>query len=351
MTSTRYVYCEQIEQWIWDRFLPWENERIALDRLKQKYRQHQIEHPERAAFKNVSMILYHIKQARSIFQFQNQSHLWLDPLILYYGMTSLLKAVIITLDPSYPSYTRVLRHGISTRKRKKNPYHFLSDEIRVQKEGLFPHAMQLFQINIPKGSSFSPAELFSMLPELQSSYMEITGLQTLFPVTIHTMLSKPDPAGMLISVDEKILDVLHLSTNRFVDRLNRMDTLRTFFAETSISHPERIYLRWKHPEVRHVDEWANGFGHPCFYENNQGDYFLWVSNQLQYQPIPELWIYYLLAFLLSMLCRYDVPLWGEILETSKEMVLIQQLLSQVKRRFPQLILNLLEEEKLILRLR
>lgn len=348
VSPVRFVTCENSEQYIWERYLSWENEAIVYKRLKKIYQSQKVEHPERAAFKNTPSIIYYIKQARAIFLKSRDIDLWLDPLCLYYGMMSLMKALVLTVDIDYPRQTSILRHGLSTRKRKKSQYQFLFDEMKIQKNGLLPHITRLFNHPIPAGTTFTPEELLGMIPELQESYQEVTGKTTLFPIQIHSTPADSEPLGMLFSLEPLVLDRLHLPFARFVEHLNQANSHSFFQAEPSIQHQNQLFLRWQHPQADHVLNWEYGFQHPYFYENSKGDYFLWLGNNHLTYPIPEWWAHYLLLFLMSMLCRYDIPLWGEILFTAKESVLIEPLLRIVKRKFPHLLLHLLEEEKVIL---
>lgn len=344
----RHVHCENIEQWIWAQFLSWENERVAYQRLKKKYQQNQVPHPDRVAFQNTPVLIYHLKQARAIFQKQDQINLWLDPLFLYYGMMSLLKAVVITKDTKYPSHTAVLRHGLSTRKRKRQPYQWLHDQIKIQKEGLFPHAIQLLYQPLPTGSSYQPKTLLSMLPDLQDDLITLTGERTLYPIQILSTPEATDDLGMLFSIERQAIDHMHLSPIRFAERLTRGGGKATFTADSAVTEPEKYCFRWTHPDTHHVLHCAEGFDHPAIFANKKDAYFLWVNHNDHAEPLSTLWVYYLLFFSLSMLCRYDVPLWGELLDTSKEVILVEPLLLEARRHFPHLILNLLQEEKIVL---
>lgn len=350
VTPVRFITCENCEQYIWNRYAIWENEAIVFRRLKKLYQQQRVEHAERAAFKNVQPIIYYVRQAKVIFSKSSRIDIWMDPLCFYYGMMSLLKALILTVDIDYPSQTAVLRHGLSTRKRKKSRYQFLFDEIKIQKDGLLPHLLGLLGKPIPSGTKFTPNELLGMIPELQEIYREVTGKTTLFPVRIDSSPSEIDEQGMLFSLDSLVLDHLHSSFSRLIDRLNQVQSPSSFAADITGQRQGQLFLRWKHPQVNHIFNWEQGFDHPYFYENSKGDYFLWLGNSHLTPPIPEWTAHYLLFFLISMLCRYDAPLWGDLLNTSKESVLIEPLLRMAKRKFPQLILHLLEKEKIILRL-
>ncbi|MEH7537842.1 YaaC family protein, partial [Bacillus toyonensis] len=57
-------------------------------------------------------------------------------------ISQLFKACLLTIDPNYPESTTVLAHGVTTRKRKKQGYQFLEDEVKIQKNGLFTHVAE-----------------------------------------------------------------------------------------------------------------------------------------------------------------------------------------------------------------
>ncbi|MBA4494123.1 YaaC family protein [Paenactinomyces guangxiensis] len=349
--SVRFVQCESPEQYIWEEYLFYENERWARKFLKQKYDRLGVEHPDRAAFKNVQAFITYLKQAKAIFLSLRQNSLWVQPLLLYYGMMSLLKALVLTLDTNYPHSSSVLRHGLSTRKRKKEQFCFLKDEIRVQKEGLFPLAAKLLQNPVPAGESYTAQDLLGCIPELQSSCRRIFHAPTLIPVEFPTGEEEREkPGGMPFSLDESILDLLHLTPASFLERLNRPLPHPLFMLDMPEMWQGRLRLIWKHPRVPHVWKWEKGFDHPWFYDNNKGGYYLWIDNNRPAEPLSEILLHYMLLFSLSMLCRYEPPLWGELIHSpvSEDAVLVQQLLKLVPRKFPHLVLNQLREEKLII---
>lgn len=349
-TPVQWITCDNIEACIWERYRYWENESLVYQQLKDKYRLQHVDHPERASFQNTQSLISYVRQARAFLGRSRPIDRWVDPLCFYYGMMSLLKALILTVDIDYPSHTAILRHGLSTRKRKKSQYQFLQDEIKIQKEGLLPHLLHRLNASIPVGTTYRPIELIGMIPELQSDYRYITGNRTLFPVRIHSSPTCQKNAGMLISLEQQILDDFHRPIWRLTEYLNQAQSESRFEIESTPSS-NRLFLRWYHPSVNHVLNWEYGFRHPYFFENSKGDYFLWLgNNHPTTQPIPEWTVHYLLLFLMSMLCRYDAPLWDELHYSTKEAVLIQPLLQVVKRKFPHLILQILNGEKIYLRI-
>ena len=59
---------------------------------------------------------------------------------------------------------------MTTRKRKKQQYEFLKDEVKVQKNGLLPCvAEKLFHIKQLEGEKFTMETLIREIPEMQTS--------------------------------------------------------------------------------------------------------------------------------------------------------------------------------------
>ncbi len=87
---------------------------------------------KRYAFKNSERFIFFIKHAESFYKQASLSPLEIKPILLFYGMSQLLKACLLTTDPSYPSHASVLAHGVTARKRKKQNYSFRDDEVKVQ---------------------------------------------------------------------------------------------------------------------------------------------------------------------------------------------------------------------------
>lgn len=349
-TLSKIIYTESPEKAIWRELSYFENEFFSRQYLKECYQRLSIPYPERAAFRNVTPFMIYIRQARNIFLSLDNSSLWMEPVQLYYGMMSLLKACILTMDPDYPRSTSVLRHGISTKKRKKEVFRFLLDEIRIQKDGLFPFYQRLF--SIPCRKDYTPFQLLHFLPDIKETIQTFTGKSYFIPVDL---TSSPSKDVMVFSLSVEVLDRLHISLEAFVDFLNRTGKEVAFGLTTQPKKGSKIELSWKpdHPSIQHVDNWKYGFNHPYFYENKKGDHFFWIRNDHQDSPLPEMEAQYLLLFALSMLCRYEPPLWAEVMDinASTEGIMIQELLQLVRRKFPNFILNQLRNEKLIFLIR
>ncbi len=328
------------EKSAWDLLLPLENEPYARRFLKKKYQHQGIDHPERAAFFAGEPLVYYLRQAREIYETVAGSSLLVQPLIAYYGMINLIKVWILTIDPSYPNNTSVLRHGLSTRRRKGNNYSFAKDEVRVQREGLFPLTATLLGQKNMEGNTYSSKFLLSEIPELQKSYQEIFQETTYYPVFMEDSLTNEDITYCYIQ--ESILDTYHLTENAFITWLNRHRLNPNHYFTLNQPAVTKGYLTflWVHPsQFTFLEE------HPFFRKDMQGGIYLFTGKHRPV-PLPEILIHYMLLFSLSMLSRYEPPIWGEIALGfgSEEVVLIRQFLQLTLQKFPQLILQLLCEE-------
>src|SRR6476620_4268203 len=99
------------------------------------------------SYQNCYPFIYYLEHAKTYYEQANIAPLSIKPILVFYGFSQLLKACLLTIDPNYPESTALLAHGVTTRKRKKQQYEFLKDEVKVQKNGLLPCvADKLFQI-------------------------------------------------------------------------------------------------------------------------------------------------------------------------------------------------------------
>ncbi|QQK74167.1 hypothetical protein HUG15_00045 [Salicibibacter cibarius] len=120
------------------------------------------------AYENTLPFIHRWQQGRSLLEECQHMSFHAQPLLLFYGFSHLIKALILLYDPTYPSTTNVLAHGVSTRKRKRKDYRFIDDEVKIQKHGLFPHVLQhMYQMEPSNQDRFQMATLFLQIPFLK----------------------------------------------------------------------------------------------------------------------------------------------------------------------------------------
>jgi hypothetical protein len=340
---------QQTEQSVWNELLYLSREEPARRYLEETYSQADPLHPKRAAFRNAEPFAAYIRQAESVFCSPLPHSPWLEPMLLYYGTMSLMKAWILSRRPEYPESTSVLRHGLSTRKRKKEPYSLFDDEVKVQKDGLFPLAARILGADGCIGDVYKVRDLAALIPDLRELYARLTGQTPLVPVYFEEGKAPHEEygKGSLLLIEEAVLDRMKLTPSALARRIGRevQDGIRIFAAEPPVAGGW-VRLTWHEPDGTGPSRSGSRFRHPGLYENERGDHYLWLGNDRPVTPVPELLSHLMLLFSLCMLCRYDPPLWGEIaLGTIREEgVWTRRFLDLARRRIPNLILRELRAE-------
>ena len=104
------------------RFLLLASEEQAQQTLTRFYRQ--LSKDEKTinhwAYGNTIKFSFFIRHAITFFNEANHSVLMIKPLLLFYGLTNFKKALLLLYDPDYPKTSRVLQHGLTTRKKKRS---------------------------------------------------------------------------------------------------------------------------------------------------------------------------------------------------------------------------------------
>ena len=109
--------------------------------------------------------------------------------MLFYGFVHLIKACLLTEDPGYPENTSVLAHGVSTRKRKKQQYEFLKDEVKFQRNGLFSCMLEkMFNIKHLEGDKATMICLLQQIPEINPLFIQLERKNTFGNLNHHHIL-------------------------------------------------------------------------------------------------------------------------------------------------------------------
>lgn len=328
---------EQPYRKLWDTFVYYENEQTSSDFLRQCYEKAGLEQVSKWVYQATPKFIFAIKQAREYYRAAEHCDILTKPLLLYYGMMALSKALITSRDPEYPSTTSVLKHGLSTRKLKRDEYAFADDEVRVQKDGIF-HVLHSTLNGPPLENQqrFRMKELLAVIPELMFSYQRLYGQPQVCSLDVR------DEAPHLVwhlprqfvsgceKTKEELLDLLHRHGGEhvrfsFPDGQDETGVLRLRLEQVGVrAHPT-------HPLVLH--DFA---GQPHLRYPHENDLVL-----------PEISVHYMVMFVLGMLCRYETERWGEMILTfsSHDTFLINEFLNVSMRKFPNLILDELCQER------
>jgi hypothetical protein len=290
----------------WSALRLLETEPAARRYLSHCYQTRGLPHPDRLAFHQSTRFLYTWQQARQFYETAHGASLSVRPLLLFYGYVHLLKGWLITRDPDYPQNSRVLQHGVTTRKRKRGAYHLLEDEVRPQKEGLFAHLARLFGPT-PLQDRYSLDELFASLSELGGPYAAVTGRKSPWVrVGLDIAQRHDDKQGTVFRVTFPAGSDGPLAYSP--------ETFRQYVRRLAPDGCDAFLFQWVDGTGKEavvpstaLSEWER---HPLF-SFHHGSLYFWNGTP-ETLPLPIWASHYLILYVLSMLCRYETEWWGEL---------------------------------------
>ncbi|WP_064091107.1 YaaC family protein [Rossellomorea aquimaris] len=287
--------------------------------LKKCYEQISFPQAEVRSYDNCYPFMYYLEQGEIYYKQSTLCPVSIKPILLFYGFVHFIKAIILTEDPLYPQTTSVLAHGITSRKRKKQHYHFLQDEVKVQKNGLFSHFSNLmFHVEHIVGEKFKMEDLLVQIPELEEIFYVLLKRKTMFWFQQQQQLT----------IDEELLSHYHMSEGMLKNYLfEKLKGKAIWISEQTLQVPlmeEQLPIRW------HLNH--NKLALPTI--RNQGN------------MIPEVLIHYALLYNLSMIARYETEWWIELLKnrTNEDYPIISSFINLTTDKSPCLLFNLLKKK-------
>ncbi|WP_083402514.1 YaaC family protein [Bacillus sp. MUM 116] len=284
--------------------------------LKNNYQKYMVENPEQKSYENCYAFLYYLEHGQIYYEQAEKAPLILKPILLFYGLVHLIKACILTIDPAYPETTTVLAHGVSTRKRKKQNYQFFHDEVKLQKNGLFPFMSEkMFHMKQLEGEKVIMEELLRLIPELDDLFFLLEGTRTFEILHNH---------GGKFEIPDKLLDHYHMTESRLKEYLTLKSMHPISFSDKGLTLM--------------FDGLSQKKGSPFKYHLEKGDWVLPVQKS-EFFHLPELLIHYLLLYNLSMIARYETEWWSELTKMmpNRDFPFIQSFLTITSRKGPFLI--------------
>jgi hypothetical protein len=301
------------EENYWDYLKLFQSADYSKKFLNLCYTKQQMKEPGSLSFSNCYPFMYYLEQGELYLKESLHIPLSIKPILIFYGYVNLIKACVLTVDPNYPETTSVLAHGVTTRKRKKQQYSFLKDEVKIQKNGLFSHFTEkMFHVKHLESEKFKMGELLSHIPELAEAF--------------HFLLDK----NHLIELGNK---------NRFVlpnDLKNHFhmsdDLLKQYLTEKM---GEKI--KWLSNNEIHLSNHAYEVP-PIRFNLKRNSYFFSI-NRNNALFLSEPIIYYLALYNLSMIARYEIEWWMELLKSTpnEDFPIIDQFVSVVYYKIPYFI--------------
>ncbi|WP_191992053.1 YaaC family protein [Bacillus aerolatus] len=308
--------------WQKDGLLPYQNTESARAFLLNSYRSLALPNAEEAAYNNCTRFIYSLEHGDVFLKQADHSPLAIQPVLAFYGLSHYIKACLLTVDFAYPATVHVLAHGLSARRKKKQNYSFLHDEVKTQRHGLFSHfSEKMFHVKHLEGSKLNMYNLLVQIPELAPIFSFQAKHSPFHP------LQKNEDGLYLLS--KQVLDDYQMTENRLTDFLKQKTN-----GNVTVEKAEKDTLLIKLSSLSQAA--------PCRFNslNSQWVFSRYKTHEAFY---PELLIYYSLLYNLSMIARYETEWWYDLLKLTpgKEFSLIKQFLSVSMRKIPHLIENFL----------
>jgi len=280
---------------------------------------------ESKSFENCEAFIYYIKHSQTFYEHGKNVPTELKPLLFFYGMTHLFKAMVLTKRPNYPETTKVLAHGVSSRKRKKKDYTFMDDEVKIQHHGLFTYFNEhIFNLKSKPFEKINMQHLLAIIPEMQELF-HLHDQQTLIQV------GKVNNTDLQFPIN--ILDNYHLTKQAFMQRI--IPYMPKITNSTTTQNFIDIQI------VEPIDQSNLIFP---FNLSHHSIYF--PAMRHLFIPLPEIMAHYLLLYNLSMLSRYETEWWGDLLYNMDNIdyPFIKHFLHVTSEKVPIIIGNMLYHE-------
>ncbi|WEG12776.1 YaaC family protein [Pullulanibacillus sp. KACC 23026] len=308
-------------------FLPYQSASFSQKFLRRVYEHQQIDEPNAKSYQNGYAFTYYLIHGQRFFEQTLMAPYEIKPLLLFYGTVQFCKACLLTVDQDYPKNATVLAHGVSTRKLKKQNFEFLHDTVLIQKKGLFSHmASMLFNRPLLEGRKYQMDELLHFFPELNSLHIKIREKPL-----CHSVTQLPEGT---YQANPQLLTDLAMTKDRFFQYFGSfIDPIYRDKKERS----EASIIPFKLKKGVSIQD--------VFLQDNKGICYL-SSFRMEYPLLPELLVYYLILYNLSMITRYETEWWNDLFlqRSSNDLSFIQAIIDSAQTKIPFLVNQFLESK-------
>ena len=294
--------------------------------------------------KKAEEISFCIKQGIEFFKNSENADISISPLLIYYGILSLSKALIISNSDKDIYLDDIKYHGLSTRainekqelqKKSKSKWKLLNEYANVN-DGVFMELSKIFNIKLNKGYTFKLKNKFICIPELK------------------------DVINKFKIIESKVMSAY--------GKIEEIDSKINFF----IYDEEALKLESYCPEIKKefIKEYENKGSSVLEYKSVKNlklkDFkylynYTVVEGGRYYVPqtifeekekekkilLNQILLDYINFFILSEQVRYHQDNWNKVLNGENDAVvsILKIYIEKVKRKFPNLILNELFGER------
>ncbi|XOA42986.1 MAG: YaaC family protein [Candidatus Nealsonbacteria bacterium] len=308
-------------------------------------------------------ISFCLKQAKEYYESAKISSFLTKPLMLYYGMLNLVKALILLKDPTIKIDSHLKKHGIGNGKKTIDSLFSLSCIIGKKKYSIFPRLLEIARYDRCKvsvsidgtgaaieekadyihqknflGRNYKVSELIVLLPELFDLVLEETKLLT---------RSVPLLNFKYNIRNDKQNRKLFYSGGRISFQHNRYKKVKDIIKR----HEKKVYLRmWSFEEDKwdvvtyKMEKEVEKLIHPNIRETIFRKNYMLLPDFKKFN-LSEIAIHFMLIFILGDTARYSPYIWSRLMERRiRESRIIETFLDLTTIKFPLLILRELRDE-------
>lgn len=318
-------------------------------------------------------LLNSIKQAQEYYAAGESSGVLTKPLLLYYGMVSLVKALIISKMPDF--YLSKVMHGMTRNDANKRyvfhsdglwvrekdnagkwhnirEYKFDGEEIQIRQNGLVNLLRKsLDKQEIANGTTFTVSQFLSRIPESLCHYDTIYGQNPYNLIDVEAEIKQgPGPQKepnkrhdffVEIRVDKgKIKSLQNIV-------LHHDDFGSYELGDQLVIHSKRKITNKNYAEAR--EELMPLLMKNVLISMESSKQYLMkkcVASDTTLADFTEVEIHFILMFLLGFLARYQPHIWREILNGKRysDVYLLEKFINISAEKFPVLVRGLLFEK-------
>ena len=282
-------------------------------------------------------VAYCIVQASEYYKAADSVTIDTSPLLYFYGMLALSKALIVANEPG-TLLDDIKYHGLKAERSAALP---ALEEQRVRTDdGVFARLTNVIQgFRYPKGAAFVLMDVLSISPELSDVYERIFNAPARCLIRYHIRLHSINPYSLEVCVVAPDADYISKRIPELVGDFDlRPNTqggesawFKWFRSKPSLPQPPRAF--WPYNPAEGGEYLVGAL--PYYVDGN-------LERRYLYPPLSD----YIGMFVLSDCVRYRQDLWRGVVQGRETGVLglIELFIDVSRRRFPNLILDQLFKE-------
>jgi len=297
-----------------------------------------------------------IHHAKDYYKASKSVSMLTKPLLLYYGMYSLAKALIYSRDPQI-NFDSLRHHGLLSPEIDDKVEKFASATTKLHSKGVFTHFSKYTQhnrcvvpasesevdyvnlIRIPIdttlrklsiGEEFVLRDILLSLPELFDVFLLMGRKRSrLYKITLELEKNISGNWKRLLGVYKAGNDGITIGLlQKKIPEIRERERIKK--TEDAILFDRRLHGNYETLIPKHL------------VQSTSGGYFLTSGDN----PISDMNNNFIAMFFLSNIVRYKPPLWRKIL-SSKYRIMIETFVSNSESKFPKLILDELFERMIV----